>query len=119
MNDMPERRTPNVRCGWGTRIGGKPQGLGEALAAQELQGLHYHLYGPDGRPDRGSTDASCLAYGEHRGLLELAVVHEFCVIDTGNTTKDLEKLTDIISREWLAGSLRDSLTVLGSMLMAQ
>lgn len=47
------------------------------------------------------------------------MVHEFCVIDTGNTTKDLEKLTDIISREWLAGSLRDSLTVLGSMLMAQ
>lgn len=39
-------------------------------------------------------------------LLEPAVVHEFSIIDTGNATKDAEKLADIISREWLARSLR-------------
>jgi hypothetical protein len=39
-------------------------------------------------------------------LMEPAVVHEFCVIDTGHATKNPETVADIISREWLAGSLR-------------
>ena len=40
-------------------------------------------------------------------LLEQAVIHEFCIIDTEHETKEPEKLSDIISREWLAGSLRE------------
>jgi hypothetical protein len=39
-------------------------------------------------------------------LLEPAVVHEFCIIDTEHATKDAEKLADLISRAWLEGSLR-------------
>lgn len=40
-------------------------------------------------------------------LLEPAVVHEFSIIDTMEAPKDPEKLADIISREWLSGSLRN------------
>ena len=32
---------------------------------------------------------------------------ELCIIDTEHETKEPEKLSDIISREWLAGSLRE------------
>jgi hypothetical protein len=37
---------------------------------------------------------------------EAAVIHEFGIIDTALATKEPKKLADIISREWLAGSLR-------------
>jgi len=44
---------------------------------------------------------------EHsKDFLEAAVIHEFGIIDTALATKEPEKLADIISREWLAGSLR-------------
>jgi hypothetical protein len=44
---------------------------------------------------------------EHsKAFLEAAVIHEFGVIDMAQATKDPEELADIISREWLAGSLR-------------
>jgi hypothetical protein len=44
---------------------------------------------------------------EHsKDLLEAAVIHEFGIIDTALATKEPERLADIISREWLAGSLR-------------
>jgi hypothetical protein len=44
---------------------------------------------------------------EHsRGFLEAAAIHEFSIIDTVLASKDPENLADIISREWLAGSLR-------------
>jgi hypothetical protein len=39
-------------------------------------------------------------------FLEAAVIHEFGIIDTAQATKEPEKLADIISSEWLAGSLR-------------
>jgi hypothetical protein len=39
-------------------------------------------------------------------LLELAVIHEFCLIDIEHASKEPAKLADIISREWLAGSLK-------------
>lgn len=39
-------------------------------------------------------------------LVEDAAIHEFGIIDTGQATKEPEQLADIISREWLAGSLR-------------
>jgi hypothetical protein len=34
------------------------------------------------------------------------VVSAYCIIDMAQATKDPEELADIISREWLAGSLR-------------
>ena len=44
---------------------------------------------------------------EHsKDFLEAAVIHEFGIIDTSQATKEPEKLADIISSEWLAGSLR-------------
>ena len=44
---------------------------------------------------------------EHsKDFLEAAVIHEFSIIDTSQATKEPEKLADIISSEWLAGSLR-------------
>jgi len=44
---------------------------------------------------------------EHsKDFLEAAVIHEFGIIDTAQATKEPEKLADIISSEWLAGSLR-------------
>lgn len=39
-------------------------------------------------------------------LLESSAIHEFRIIDTMRATNDPEKLDDIISREWLAGTLR-------------
>ena len=41
-----------------------------------------------------------------KDFLEAAVIHEFGIIDMAQATKDPEDLADIISREWLAGSLR-------------
>jgi len=38
-------------------------------------------------------------------FLEPAVIREFSLIDTKDATQDPEKLTDIISKAWLAGSL--------------
>jgi hypothetical protein len=44
---------------------------------------------------------------EHsKDFLEAAVIQEFSIIDTAQATKEPEKLADIISREWLSGSLR-------------
>jgi hypothetical protein len=59
---------------------------------------------------------------EHsKDFLEAAVIHEFGIIDTAQATKEPEKLADIISREWLAGSLRgvDVLSLRGSVRMAR
>jgi hypothetical protein len=39
-------------------------------------------------------------------FLEPAVIREFSLIDTKDATQDPEKLADIISKEWLAGSLK-------------
>lgn len=39
-------------------------------------------------------------------FLETAVIHEFGFIDIADATKEPEELAGIISREWLAGSLR-------------
>jgi hypothetical protein len=41
-----------------------------------------------------------------KDFLEAAVIHEFGIVDMAQATKDPEELADIISREWLAGSLR-------------
>ncbi len=49
----------------------------------------------------------CVLITEHsKDFLEAAVIHEFGIIDMAQATKDPEDLADIISREWLAGSLR-------------
>ena len=39
-------------------------------------------------------------------FLEPAVIHEFSLIDTKDAPQDPEKLANIISKAWLAGSLK-------------
>jgi hypothetical protein len=42
-----------------------------------------------------------------RSFLELAVIHEFSIVDLGPWTMNPQMLANIISKEWLAGSLRN------------
>jgi hypothetical protein len=96
--------------------------VGVLILEEELKALEIPLNSRNIRVDTFSANAASVdatdqeVFGllSHRvritdhskDFLEEAVIHEFGIFDTEQASQEPEKLTDIIARKWLAGSLR-------------